>query len=368
MNAGRMWVRSNAAYTRRFVLGGSVALAAERAVSPAMSAEAGWRAHINAAKPRVFVTTDAGGSDKDDMQSLIHLLLYADDLNIVSLGSAAARLGFGRISAIHSVITAYEKDYSTLLTHSASYPSPAYLRSIVRAGHPAPQPEAGVSKPTNSSRAIIAAARAASPTRPLWVLTWGSHGDLAQAVHDEPGIVPNIRLISSGRDGQDPNAHRYLLTMWKGRLWWINGAGSGRGIYAPPSGHNNPDRAWPRPNARGHGALGRLFMANSTDLYGAFDGWRRTNGLKMGDTFSVLYLIDPGRNFDDPTARGWGGSYVADGPLYWIDSHDPALAYGGYRGAKTVADHKDIFLADFAARFDRAQTVKPAHTNPTLRG
>lgn len=309
-------------------------------------------------KPRVFVTTDAGGSDKDDLQSLIHLLLYADDLNIVGLGSAAAKLGHGNVGAIRSAIAAYEKDLPKLLSHSAGYPSGTFLRNVVHAGSASMQPAAGFSRPTHSSRALIAAAKAASPAMPLWVLTWGSHGDVAQALHDDPTIAPNIRLVSSGREGQDPNAHRYLLSQWKTRVWWINGATSGRGIYAPPSGANTPDAAWPGPNASGHGALGNFFMACTRDLYSSFDGRRRVNGLKMGDSFSVLYLIDPNRNLDDPTARGWGGAYVADGSRYWTDNRDPAKAHGSYYGAKTVAEHKAVFLADFAARFDRAQSSR----------
>ncbi|HEY8614219.1 MAG TPA: nucleoside hydrolase-like domain-containing protein [Roseomonas sp.] len=342
------------ALSRRRILCGGMGLAA----LPAMAATA---------KPRVFVTTDAGGSDKDDMQSLVHLLLYSDDLDILGLGSAAAKLGFGNVAAINSAIAAYEKDLARLRTHSAGYPSATRLRSLVREGSSAVQPAAGFSRPTHSSQAIIAAARTASPARPLWVLTWGSHGDVAQALHDDPAIAPNIRLISSGVDGQDPNAHRYLLSQWKGRVWWISGATSGRGIYAPPSGANTPDTAWPGPNARGHGALGDFFMACTRDLYGDFDGTSSTDGLKMGDTFSVLYLIDPNRDPNDPTARGWGGSFVADGPLYWTDSRDPALAYGSYHGAKTVADHKAVFLAGFAARLDRAQAAKARPVTPTRR-
>lgn len=39
------------------------------------------------AKPRVFVTSDIGGGDKDDSQSMVHLLLYADKLRIEGIGS-----------------------------------------------------------------------------------------------------------------------------------------------------------------------------------------------------------------------------------------------------------------------------------------
>jgi hypothetical protein len=54
---------------------------------------------------------------------VIHLLLYFDDLDILGLGSAAAKLGFGNVAAINSAIAAYEKDLARLRTHSAGYPS-----------------------------------------------------------------------------------------------------------------------------------------------------------------------------------------------------------------------------------------------------
>jgi len=362
MTASKTPVAADLALSRRRILRTGLSLTAFPAIVAAAPHEAALRpvqlTVDGTTKPRVFVTTDAGGSDKDDLQSLVHLLLYSDVLDIVGLGSSAAMLGSGRVSAIRSVISAYEADRGRLLTHSADYPSAARLHSRVHEGSSTLQPAAGFSRPTQASRAIVAAARTASPSNLLYVLTWGSHADLAQALHDDPSIVRNIRLISSGVDGQDPNAHRYLQEHWKGRLWWIDGATSGRGIYAPPSGANTPDRAWPAANAEGHGKLGDFFMASTQDLYGDFDGTRRTDGLKMGDSFSVLYLIDPGRNPDQPEARGWGGSYVASGPLYWTDSRNPALSYGSYYGAKTVADHKGAFLADFAARFDRAQAAK----------
>src|SRR3546814_6298284 len=49
---------------------------------------------------------------------------------------------------------------------------------------------------------------AASASDPLWVLTWGSMTDLAQALHDDPSIKGKIKVYSIGawNTQQDPAA------------------------------------------------------------------------------------------------------------------------------------------------------------------
>lgn len=39
-------------------------------------------------KPRVIISTDIGGDDPDDFQSMVHLLMYANELNIEGLVSS----------------------------------------------------------------------------------------------------------------------------------------------------------------------------------------------------------------------------------------------------------------------------------------
>lgn len=77
---------------------------------------------------RVLVSTDIGGTDPDDFQSLVHLLVYADVLDIEGLVSSP--FDAGRTKDILDVVNCYEKDYGNLKTHSDRYPSPAALRAI----------------------------------------------------------------------------------------------------------------------------------------------------------------------------------------------------------------------------------------------
>ena len=69
---------------------------------------------LDGARPRVVVTTDIGGTDPDDFQSLVHLLLYADVLDIEGLISSP--YGPGRKQHILQVIAVIPHT-GTLLSH-----------------------------------------------------------------------------------------------------------------------------------------------------------------------------------------------------------------------------------------------------------
>src|SRR5262245_31545808 len=68
---------------------------------------------------RVLISTDIGGSDPDDFQSLVHLLLYADVLEIEGLVASPPR--GGKLSAILEVLDAYEHDLPQLRKASERY-------------------------------------------------------------------------------------------------------------------------------------------------------------------------------------------------------------------------------------------------------
>jgi hypothetical protein len=59
-------------------------------------------------KPRTLISTDIGGTDPDDFQSMIHLLMYADLLEIEGLVSSP--YGNGRKKDLLDMIDLYQKD------------------------------------------------------------------------------------------------------------------------------------------------------------------------------------------------------------------------------------------------------------------
>ena len=144
---------------------------------------------------RVIVSTDIGGTDPDDFQSMVHLLVYADLFDIEGLISSP--YGPGRKKHILEVIDRYEEDYGNLKTYSDRYPSPDALRAITKQGETEVAPYDGVRQATEGSNWIVTCARRNDP-RPLYVLIWGGLEDLAQALHDAPDILPKLRVYWIG--------------------------------------------------------------------------------------------------------------------------------------------------------------------------
>ena len=288
------------------------------------------------AKPRVIVSTDIGGSDPDDYQSMVHLLLYADRLDLEGLISSPPHQG--RKRHIEEVLDAYEQDYPVLTRSSSAYPAPGALRAITKQGVIDVQPGPVPDTLSDGARWILQQARADDP-RPLYILVWGSITDVAQAVHAIPAIKDRIRIYSIGswNTRMDSLSRNYLYDH-HADLWWIENNTTFRGMYM------GGDQAGAYGNASfveqhvaPYGALGALFAAKKGDI-------------KMGDTPSVLYLLsgDP----DDPTSASWGGSFVrtTHGPQYWTDNPADSLAEQGRPGARTVNRFRKAYLNDWKER------------------
>ena len=64
-------------------------------------------------KPRVLISTDIGGTDPDDNQSMVHLIMYSDLFNLEGLVSSPS-FGSGSKEEILRMIALYEKDYPKL--------------------------------------------------------------------------------------------------------------------------------------------------------------------------------------------------------------------------------------------------------------
>jgi len=292
-------------------------------------------------RPRVIVSSDIGGGDPDDFQSMVHYLTYADCFDTEGLISSPP--GKGRKKDILEVITAYEQDYKNLKKHSAKYPSADELRKITKQGAIDPAPKAGYGKPTEGSRWIVKQARRKDP-RPLYVVVWGSVTDVAQAVHDEPGIKNKIRVYYIGcwNTRHDVPARDYLLEHHRD-LWWIETDTTFRGMYI--GGNNKGDlnnRDFVKLHVKGHGALG--------DLY-----WLKKKNIKMGDTPSVLYLLRG--KLDDPGGESWGGRFRRDPERrsHWIDIDKPMYKQDDFPGAKTVNKWREKYLRDWQRRMDWAK-------------
>ncbi|MBP8935168.1 MAG: DUF1593 domain-containing protein, partial [Prevotella sp.] len=84
----------------------------------------------------MIVMSDIGGSDPDDTESLVHLLVSLDQVKLEGFISQHAWVpyGEGAIKHINNMLDGYEAVLPNLKVHSAGYPSVEYLRSIVKNG------------------------------------------------------------------------------------------------------------------------------------------------------------------------------------------------------------------------------------------
>ena len=253
---------------------------------------------LTGVRHRIVVSTDIGGTDPDDVQSMVHLLVYADSFDLEGLISSP--YGPGRKEHIMKVIDAYERDLTNLRADSDSarkqYPTADALRAITKQGALDAPGAAGIGNATEGSNWIIECAKR-DDARPLHLLVWGGIEDLAQALHDAPEILPKLRVYFIGGPNKKWSVDAYnYVEQNHPRLWIIESNATYRGWF---TGGNQKgewnNKEFVTKHVAGHGALGNAFFEAKADI-------------KMGDTPSVARLLRGVS--DDPTKPGWGGNYV----------------------------------------------------------
>lgn len=246
-------------------------------------------------KPRILISTDIGGTDPDDNQSMAHFLMYSNLFETEGLISSPS-FGNGNVSEILRMIDLYEKDLPKLQKHASGFPTPDYLRSISKQGRLGAAPYSGYTTATEGSDWIIKCARKKSE-QPLWVLVWGGLEDLAQALHDAPDIQDKIKVYWIGGPNKkwSANAYAYVVENFP-NLWFIESNASYRGFIA---NYKLMDEF--------NGKYYATFISGGGNLGADFVNYLEGN-TKLGDTPSLLYMMDGDPN--DPTKESWGGSFV----------------------------------------------------------
>jgi hypothetical protein len=326
------------------------------------------------ARRRLLVLTDissltAGIAEPDDGQSLIRLMLYANEFDIEGL-IATSNLGHGqktRPDLIHQVVDAYGKVQANLQKHHPRYPPAEALRGCIKggqkvAGMRVPVDESiGKGKDTEASNWIVRVVDRPDP-RPVWVVIWGGSADLAQALwrvrRDRTPAELNrftarLRVHSIGdQDSTGPWIRQQFP-----RLFIITQRRAYRGMYrGGDASLASPE--WVETHIHGHGALGDLYPN-----YRGGDIWSSTlgqvRGIKEGDTPSFLSLVPNG--LSDPMHAwlgSWGGRFRGNGNhLTDIPDQDIDTAGDPDPRMSSVYRWRPAFQADFAARLDWC--VKP---------
>lgn len=275
--------------------------------------------------PRVFVFTDINidKGDPDDRQSLIHLLWYANELQIE--GIVPDRLNANGLEACQMVVEAYEKDFQEYGLKKKGYTEPTEIQATLA---------------TNTDDTRLKFEKAASDTSsPLWVLVWGSMENFGNTLRQYPHLAKNIRLITIGTDLMMEEYRQYIPADWEKTdqpCTQYNWNGHGRNqVFNDP---RFDDMWWLEINWTYEGMFtgeepAQIFekllkygeMGNHMAEVVKNQAWARY--FRVGDTPSVLYVIDPQNNLDDPTKGSWAGKFIKPfpekRPNYFADFNGP---------------------------------------------
>lgn len=339
----------------------AVALCAGTAM--AQPATSGPDGGPNDHKPRIIVTTDLG-ADPDDEQSLVRLLVSANEFDIeglvVSTGCWKKKLS--DTAMLDKIVDAYGLALTNLQVHAKGYPSHAYLRSISvlgQAGYGIA--DVGAGKDSKGSELIIVAADRNDP-RPVWVQFWGGGNNLAQAIwkvkHTRTGaelakFLGKLRVFDIL--GQD-DAGAWIAKNFPDLLFIR--ATDVYGWQPPKNG------SYQKTDIQSHGALGAVYPD--------------TKWATEGDTPAFLHAFPNGLNDPDKIDQGgWGGRFsltkksgirsmseVAKINKEAEPQYDPYFMHGNTaEGSKAIKRWSEGYDNDFAARMDWSVTSKYEDAN-----
>ncbi len=251
-------------------------------------------------KPRVVILTDINlvGGDPDDRQSWIHLLWYSDELEIEAVipdywnGQGYEACLFG--------LEAYSKDYALNSWDELDYPSTKSIESkIVRSE------EQAIERLKDLS---------AEEDDPLYVLVWGRMKTIQKALFKYPEISNRIRILTIGTGrkygpkdevpGEDCD-----VVNWNGEgrneifndprfkeMWWLESNWTYNGMFVEPG----PTEMFEK--LQDYGAMGK----NIKEVTSRHE-WAQY--FRVGDTPSVLYLLDPNHDINRPDLSSWAGKF-----------------------------------------------------------
>lgn len=245
-------------------------------------------------KNRVIVTTDLGGTDPDDIQSMVHLLVCSNVYDIEGLVSSQVWMtDLDKTGKIKEVVERFGEVLPRLKKHAPGYPDLDYLRSIVKRGQAVSNMDGvGEGKDSPGSELIIAAVDKKGDDRPVWVIAWGGMNTIAQAIwkvrhtrseSEFKRFLGKIRIYDIL--GQD-DAGAWIAHNFPDVLYIRN-----KHVY----GWQSSDE-WVREHIQSHGSLGKVYP-NRVWVF-------------EGDSPSFLYLYANGLNVPDSVDYGgWGGRF-----------------------------------------------------------
>ena len=342
-----------------------------------------------ALKPRLVVCTDIAPADvePDDMESMVHLMVYADmfeiEALITSVGWNCDPYPGEWSKYLYRVIDAYEKDLPNLMKRSKQkgflspeqetgsqeigyWPCADYLRSrAVMGSMYGGIRSIGERNDSPGSELLIRLADEDDP-RPIYVAAWGGANTLAQAIwrvkqtrsaEELKKFVRKFRLFTITDQDMDyahrmdraRSSHMWLRKEFKDDLQFI----WDEGAWQEQCELGKRNWTQHQQHIQGKGALGKEYPDYKWGV--------------EGDTPSFLYVMPNGLNDpEDPSQAGWAG-YHQRGlcpdslTTAWTSWQEPVRSISvGYK-----QHFYPVELNDFMARMQWADEGK-GNVNPIV--
>lgn len=321
----------------------------------------GLSAQNTTCKQRLIVTTDLGGADPDDTQSLIHLLVCSDVVDIEGIISSSSWIDCPDwTDEIKKVIDSYSKVLPNLKKHSDGFPEADFLKSVVKRGQVVSNMiGVGEGKDSPGSELIISAIDKKDDCRPVWLAAWSGMNTIAQAiwkVHNSRTPEEFKKFASRVRIydvlGQD-DAGAWIAKNFPEIMYIRNTHVYGCG----------PSDEWIAENIQSKSPFGATYPDRK---------WAAE-----GDTPSFLYVLANGLNVPDSISYGgWGGRFSKE-PVVGVrgmdfiekagkseSRYDPYYMYASApEGVNVINKWKEHILNDFAARMIWTTTAEYSEAN-----
>jgi hypothetical protein len=250
-------------------------------------------------------------------------LWYANEADI--RGIVPDRWNAAGYEACMLALEAYGADYATYGFAQKGYPAPSVLEQCI-------------AQDVEHARKLFMEA-ASDADGPLYVLVWGNMQTFGNILRQRPELAKNIRLITIGTHLMMEEYRPHIPPSWPvaekpceqynwngfGRneiftdarfddLWWLEINWTYEGMFSG----EEPKIMYDKLST--YGSLGEHMIEVTKN-----QAWARY--FRVGDTPSVLYVIDPDHDREDPTQSTWAGKFVKpfpeERPNYYLDDSGP---------------------------------------------
>ena len=333
--------------------------------------------------PRTIVTTDG---EIDDVDTFIRMLLYTNEFHVEGLIYSSSMwhysgdgkgtlfmsemdmtkkiypkprpsLRWPGVSWIQDLLDQYAKVYPNLILHSKTYPTPDYLRSLVKVGNI--EFEGEMEKITEGSELIKQKLMDESDAEEIYLQAWGGTNTIARAlksIEEENSGKPNWTAIKSRISkkaiiytimDQDATYKKYIGVNWPEIRVFYNAIQFACMAYpwkrqVPKSFQKYFEGTFMGPLINNQGPLlkkyysygdGQKQEGDEEHIHGNLekitkDGiYKQFDFISEGDSPAFLHLMDTGLdNYKNPSYGGWGGRFVKakDNPFRFEDGETAA--------------------------------------------